>query len=160
MPYCSQASVENYLIGYNAANTASANIVVDSITDATNEINKYLCQRYDVTQWATLTSTPPIITTICKWLAAGYAIEATSRGSKEQMKRSETLINRAMKDIEGIASGELNLVDSSLNEVSTSSDPNDSFSTTENYSNTFNEDDYLTWKSDTTKLTDILSERS
>lgn len=160
MAYCSATSVNNYLIGYNASDTATASVISDSIDDATNEINKYLCNRYDITAWSTLTSTPPTVGTICKWLAAGYSIEAVSRGSKEQLKRSDVLIKRAMDNLEKLSKGELDLVDSSGVEIEESNSATDVFSTTENYSNTFNEDDNLRWKVDADKLTDIQSERS
>jgi len=159
MSYCTSSSIFVYLVGYSASDTATTSIVNDSITDAQNEINKYLGERYDVSLWSTLSSTPPLVTTICKWYAAGLAIEACSRGSKEALKRSEVLIKRATANLEGLESGKLSIVDSSGVLVDKDNDPMQVYSSTEDYSNTFNEDDPLRWKVSAQKNLDIISER-
>lgn len=159
MAYCSSTIIANYLIGYSSSDTATAQIISDSIEDAENEINKYLGERYDVSLWSTLTSTPPIVKTICKWYAAGLAVEACSRGGKEAMKRSEILINRATKNLEKLESGALTIIDSTGSAVVKDNDPMQVYSNTEDYSNTFNEDDSLKWCISRQKKLDIADER-
>jgi phage gp36-like protein len=157
MSYCTTTSVYNYLVGYKSSDTATSNVVTESIADAKNEINKYLGDRYDVTTWDT--ATPPMVNTICKWYAAGLSVEALSRGSKEALKRSEKLIDRATKNLEAINEGKLAIVDSNGDEIAKINDPSQVMSTTEDYSNTFNEDNPLRWKVSSTKITAIKSER-
>lgn len=159
MVYQTTTSVFNYLVGYKSSDTVTANIVSESIDDATNEINKYVGERYDTTVWSTLTATPPIIKTICKWYAAGLAIEACGRGGKEAQKRSEVLIKRATENLKDIESGKLSISDTSGSLVAKTNDPNEVFSTTDDYSNTFNEDSPTLWSVSPQKRLDIASER-
>lgn len=158
--YCSQTQVETYLIGYNVSNTATLSIVTDSISDSKNEIDKFLCGRYDVSVWSTVTSTPPLVQSLSKWLASSYVMEAISKGSKESLARVDRLQKRVMQNLEQLASGELKLTDSTGNVIDQIADAESVYSTTDNYSNTFNEDSPFRWKADKTKLEDISSERS
>lgn len=160
MSYCDSTTVANYLIGYDISDTATAQIVSDSIEDAQNEINKYLGERYDITLWDTSTSTPPLVKTICKWYAAGLAIEACSRGDKETMKRSAVLIERATKNLDDLESGKLTIADSTGAAIAKDNDPMQVYSNTEDYPTTFNEDDPLKWKVSKSKKSDIMSDRS
>jgi phage gp36-like protein len=157
--YVDTDNVFRYLVGYQVTDSTTSDLVDDSIIDAQNEINKYLGDRYDVTSWDTLTSTPPMVSTLCKWLAAGYAIEACGRGGKESIARAKVLIDRAVSNLKSISSGELALVNSLGVEIVKTNDPAECLSTTEDYANTFGEDKALRWKVSKTKLDDLSSER-
>lgn len=157
MTYCTSTKVSNYLIGYNFGNTATSTIVTDSIIDATNEINKYLSDRYDITTWAT--STPPMISSLCKWMAAGYSIEAVSRGDKHQLARAKELLSRSYENLKALADGSAHLVNTAGVSISESNSNNDVISTTSEYSDTFNEGKSIYWKADPVKLSDISKER-
>lgn len=159
MSYCESDSVFTYLVGYSSTDDTTTLIVEDCIIDAQNEINKYLGERYDVTLWDTITSTPPLVNTICKWYAAGLAIEACGRGSKEALNRSKILIDRAKTNLENLESGALSIVDVNGNTIDKDNDPMQVLSNTKDYPSTFDEDDPLKWKVSKNKKLDIASDR-
>lgn len=158
--YCTSTSLQTLMIG-TSFDTVTTSLCTKLITHSENEINKYLSKRYDIGSFNnTSTSVPPIVTSICETLTEGYMHQRMSRGGKESMQRGKELIKQALDNLELISNYKLDLVDSSgdrINDISTGA-----FlikSTTENYSNTFNEDDQLDWVIDSDKLLDIESER-
>lgn len=158
--YATTTSLQTLMIG-TSFDTATTSLATKLITHAENEINKYLSKRYDVSSFNdTSTSVPPIVTSLCETLSEGYMHQRMSRGGKESMARGKELINQCLENLKSIAEYKLDLMDSSgdrINDISTGA-----FlikSTTENYSNTFNEDDPVNWEVDQDKLDDIDSER-
>jgi hypothetical protein len=107
----------------------------------------------------TTTTVPPLINTICKWYAAGLAIEACGRGSKEALNRSKILIDRAKTNLENLESGALSIVDANGNTIDKDNDPMQVLSNTKDYPSTFDEDDPLRWKVSKNKNLDIASDR-
>ena len=161
MAYSSLTLTARYLVGYKTSDSVTAALISDSVDDATNEINKYLAHRYDVAPWGlTLSAVPPIIGSICKFLAAAEVIDALGKGGKETTKRADILRKRAIGNLEMLASGEAILINTAGSAIAMISDPGEVLSTSDSYSNTFNEDDPYHWKTDATKILDIASERS
>lgn len=157
--YATTTSLETLMIG-TTFDTVTTSLATKLITHAENEINKYLSKRYDIGSFNTSTSVPPIITSIAETLAEGYMHQRMSRGGKESMARGKALIDQAIANLNDIANYKLDLIDSNgdqINDLSTGSYLIKS--TTENYSNTFNEDDPLNWEVDQDKLDDVDSER-
>ena len=84
-----------------------------------------------------------------------------SRGGKESITRGEKMIEMAKKNLEDVAAYKFNIVGVGGGLVADSA--NTSYriqSSSVDYSNTFNEDDPLSWAVDQNKLDDIESERS
>ena len=158
--YATSTSLQTLMIG-TEFDTATTSLASKLITHAENEINKYLSKRYDIGSFNdTSTSVPPIVTSICETLAEGYMYQRMSRGGKEAIARSKQYIDQAMSNLQLIADYKLDLVDSSgdrINDLSTGAFQ--ILSTTNTYSNTFNEDDQLNWAVDSQKLDDIDTER-
>lgn len=158
--YATTTSMQVLMIGTNF-DSITTSLCTKLITHSENEINKYLSKRYDISSFNdTSTSVPPIVTTICETLTEGYMHQRMSRGGKDSLARGKVFIDQAISNLNLIAEYKLDLVDSSgdrINDLSTGA-----FvikSTTENYSNTFNEDSQLDWEVDSNKLDDIESER-
>jgi len=158
--YYTTTALATYLIGANTADTATANVMADSIDSAESEIAKYLSKRYSVGDWTTAALAPPIVKTWAQWLSAGFYYEVVGRGSKESFKRSDRLINRAVDNLKLVNSGELDILDTSGSSITEDSSPYEVYSNTDDYSPTFNEDTNTAWKVDSTKLEDIASSRS
>jgi len=108
---------------------------------------------------ATPNTIPPEVSSLSEQLASGYAMEMLSRGSKESLARAKQIISDAIAQLVRLASGEANLVDSSGELISESTDNSSIYCNTEDYATTFNEDSPLKWKVSKTKKTDISSER-
>ena len=147
-------------INFDTATTVLAN---RCITWAENEVNKWLSKRYDIASptFQTVSSIPPMVTSWTEWLSVGYMHDSNSRGSKDSFKRAKIFKDRAMSDLKLVSEYELDLMDSTGSIIIDK--PDNSFqvlSNTDDYSNTFNEDDPLNWKIDSDKLSDIDSERS
>lgn len=158
--YYTTTSLATYLMGTNVSDTATANLMGLNIVDAQNEIDKYVGRRYDVSAWESDSTVPPMIKTWCQWLSAGYYWEASGRGSKESIKRSITIIKRAMDNLKMVSEGDLEILDSSGSALVETSSDYSIYSNTEDYASTFAEDTSTNWKVDPDKLSDIESERS
>ena len=160
MSYCDILDIQARMIG-TTFDTATTNLVTINMEVAESEINKYLSKRYDVSSWDTFTSAPPMVQTLCQWLTIGYSYEDNARGGKDAFTRAERYISRAMKNLIDLRDYKAELVDIDGEVVPDKS--NTAYrvlSNTADYSNTMNEDNYLNWKVDRTKLSDIKNERS
>lgn len=159
--YTTTTSMQILMIGTNF-DSITTSLCTKLITHAENEVNKYLSKRYDIGSFNdTSTSVPPIVTTICETLVEGYMYQRMSRGGKESLARGKVFIDQALENLDLIANYKLDLVDSSgdrINDLSTGAYIIKS--STESYSNTFNEDSQLDWEVDANKLLDIESERN
>ena len=160
MGYATTTSLAINMIGVTF-DTATTALASKKITDAENEINKYLSKRYDITSFQTTTSVPPLVTTLCEKLAEGYIWRSNSRGGKESLARGKELIKEALDNLVLISTYKLDLVNTAGAAIADMS--NTAYrvlSSTTNYVNTFNEDDELNWRVDPNKLEDIDSQRS
>lgn len=157
--YATTTSLQVLMIG-TTFDSLTTSLSSKLITHAENEINKYLSKRYDVSLWNTTTSVPPLVTSLCETLSEGYMYQRMSRGGKDAMARGEVLIKQAIDNLELIADYKLDLLDSSGNVlVDMSNTAYRVLSNTSDYSQTFNEDDELNWKVDSSKLQDIFDSR-
>jgi hypothetical protein len=157
--YATTTSLETLMVG-TRFDTATTALVSKLITHAENEVNKYLSKRYDLSNFDTSTSIPPLVTTLTETLAEGYVYQRQSRGGKDGIARAKMLIDQALENLKLIADYKEDLVDSNGNVIADMS--NTSYrvlSNTTSYANTFNEDDPLNWEVDSAKLDDIETER-
>lgn len=142
--------------------TATSALATEMINDAEAEVNKYLSRRYDISSssFQTTTSIPPIVRSLSTTLAEGYMWQRLSRGGKESLTRGNDLIEGVLNNLKLIAEFEadLSLTDGSLVPEAVSSTSR-VLSNTEDYVNTFNEDDSLSWSVDPDKIDDIADER-
>ncbi len=159
--YCTTTALDTAMIGVTF-DTATTAIATECIDWAENEIDKFLSKRYDLSAntFQTSTSVPPMVQTLCKWLAIGYTYEASARGGKDAFTRGDRYIKRAIDNLEMLADYKLDLVDSSGDVIDDMSQTGYRIlANTETYSETFNEDDPLDWKIDSDKLSDIADGR-
>jgi hypothetical protein len=83
-----------------------------------------------------------------------------SRGSKEGLARAKSYIDDVISNLKLISEYKGNITDTSGSNIPDSADSGYAAeSTTQDYENTFNEDDQLNWRVDPNKLDDIDSER-
>lgn len=158
--FATTTSLQTLMVG-TTFDTATTSLASDCITQAETEIVKILSKRYDISAsyFQTSTATPPMLQTISKWLSAGYLYDWMSRGV-DSHPRSERLIKRAYENLEAMADYKANLLDSAGSIITDRNNSGYSVQcNTSDYSNTFNEDDELSWAVDTDKLDDIESER-
>jgi len=125
------------------------------------DTSEILSKRYDVASAAfqTSTSTPPVVSTLCKWLSAGYMYENLSRGGKDAFKRADRYINKAMGNMGDIVNYKANIVDSTGSAITEGAQSIPLYSNTNEYHDTFAEDDPLCWNIDSNKLDDIEDDR-
>lgn len=142
---------------FDTATTALAN---ECVGNAENKIREILANRYDVSADAfqTTTSTPPVISTICKWLSVGYMYEDLSRGSKDAYARADRYIKKAMDNLTMIQDYKADVLDSTGSALVSAG-----FSlqcNTTDYHDTFDEGPETAWGPDSDKLDDISDARS
>lgn len=154
--YATTTSLNTLMVGYTF-DSATTSIASKCITWAENEIDKKLARRYDVSAFKT--TTPPLITSLCETLALGYLYENVSRGSKESISRAQIMIKRVIENLDELAAGSADVVDSSGDVVADLSGANAVRCNTSDYAPTFAEDDPLKWRVDSDKLDDIKSDR-
>lgn len=146
------------MVGTNF-DTATTSLASKLITHAENEVNKWISKRYDVSSF-TSTSIPPLVTSLSETLAEGYLYQRMSRGGKESLGRGKELISQATENLKMISEYKLDILDANGDVLADMS--NTSYrilSSTSEYSDTFNEDDPLSWAVDQDKLDDIDSGR-
>lgn len=157
--YSTTTSLQVLMIG-TTFDTATTSLASKMLTKAENEINKYLSKRYDVGAFNTSTSVPPIVTSLCDDLAAGYSYLYMGRGGKDSMDRADSFIKPALENLKMLSEYKSNLINSSGGVISDISNTGYQVkSTTSDYSNTFNEDDQINWTVDDDKLDAIDTER-
>lgn len=158
--FATTTSMFTKMVG-TVSDTATTNLASACLTDAENEIKKRLSKRYDFSgsPFLSTTSIPPMITTLAETLAIGYMYENMSRGSKEGFARADRYIKRVTENIQSLLDGEAQLTDSSGNLITEIAGDWATYSSTDNYAPTFNEDDPNSWGISQAKLDDISSER-
>lgn len=157
--YATTTSLAVMMIGttFDSLTTALASKL---ITHAENEINKHLSKRYDISSFQTVTSVPPLVTSLAEQLAVGYMYRHMDRGGEHPDTRPAQIIKPIMENLKAIADYKMDLLNTAgavINDMSNTSYR--CLSTTDGYSNTFNEDDPLNWQVDSDKLDDISDER-
>ncbi len=137
--------------------TATVALAEACIDEAENEIKKQLSERYDLTTayFTEYTSCPPIVRTLATQYSEGLMYEAMSRGSKEGYARADRYLERVMKNLLQIASGEASLFDTAGAVIVADNTKWQVLDNTSGYQTTFNEDNPKNWKVDETKLDDI-----
>ena len=152
--FCTTTSLDT-LMPQTTFDTVTTALAGQCITQAENEIRKRLSRRYDTATDdfnTTSGSVPPMVTTLCEWLAIGYTHEATSRGSKDSFVRADRFIKKAMMNMKDILDREADILDSTgtpLVELSISAALH---SNTKDFHDTFDEGDPLGWVVDKDKL--------
>ena len=160
--YATTSSLEIIMLG-TSFDTATTALMNKMIIHAENECDKYISKRYDVSAYIalTLTSIPPLLTSLTETLSEGYYFMRNSRGGgKDSVEYGKMLVKQAQENLMLIANRKLDLLDTAGNPVNEFA--NASFrlvSNTTNYSQTINEDDELKWTQDGDKLDDIESGR-
>ena len=158
--YATTTSLQTLMVG-TSFDTATTSLATKMITHAENEINKYLSKRYDVGSWNTSTSVPPLVTSLCETLAEGYIYKRLSRGGKDAMARANDLIKQAQDNLMLIMEYKADLIDSNGDVIQDFSQTSYRvLSNSDQYFNTFNEDDELRWQVDPDKLDAIDGERN
>lgn len=158
--YTTTTSLQVLMIGTNFdSNTTS--LVSKMITRAENEVNKYLSKRYDIGAFYTSgASIPPLLTSLCDDLAAGYSYKFLGRGGIDSIQRGDAFIKPAIENLKMISDYKVNLVDASGDVILDMANTGyQAKSTTSEYSNTFNEDPQINWEIDHNKIDDIAIER-
>ena len=133
----------------------------EAVAEAEDQIRTALAPRYDVSSdyFQTSTSTPPVISTICKQLALGHVHETLSRGGKDAFQRADRYKKRGEELLKKIVDREADVVDSSGNVLTERTDAYMVESSTQDYHSTFDEGDPIQWGPDPDKLDDIADER-
>lgn len=157
--YSTLTTLQTLMVG-TQFDSKSTSLATQCLDDAEAEVNKYLSKRYDLTTFNTSTSIPPLVRTLTNRLAQGYMWIHQSRGRKETITYGEKYIKMALENLQMIADYKLDLLDTSGSAVvDTANSSYQILSNTDDYVNTFNEDDPLNWDVDSNKLEDISSER-
>lgn len=152
--YATTTSLEIVMVG-TTFDSLTTSLCTKMITNAENEVNKYISKRYDVSAFTT-TSMPPLLTSLTETLAEGYMYQRMARGGKDGLAHGKALIDMALANLEKIASRELDLLSSAGTPVSEfASSSYQILSSTSDYTPTFNEDSSLDWEVDEDKLDDI-----
>lgn len=159
--FATTTSLAVNMLGYNF-DTATTALATKKITDAENEIKKYLSKRYSFASapFTTYAAMPPLIISLCEKLAEGYMYRSNSRGGKESLTRGKELITEALENLKMIRDYKSDLLNASDGVVSEIT--NTAYAVkcnTSNYSETFNEDDEKNWAIDSDKLDDIADAR-
>jgi hypothetical protein len=152
------AQLQTIMVGTSlSADTATSDVLQACIDDAEAKVREMLSKRYDVSAsyFQTTTSVAPALVPITRWLAAGYAYMHFSRGGKDAFKRSEAYEKKAMDNLKLLMDRSVDLVDSSGAVIAERTDAFQVLSNTDDYTETFAEDDPLHWGVDSDKLDDI-----
>lgn len=158
--YCTSTTLDVKMVGTDFSNTSTAALIPLCIDDAEREINKHISNVYDIANFNTSTSIPPMVRTLCEQLSMGYAYENLARGGKDAYMRSDRLIKRAVENLKDIRDGNAQLFDTSGALIPERDDSDQEvLDNTSDYHTTFNEDNELNWKSDEDKISDISDER-
>ena len=154
--YATTSSYDVILVG-TTLDAATTSVISKCITWAENEINKKLSKRYDISSFQS--TVPPLVTSLCEQLALGYFYDNNSRGGKEGGARADRLIKRVMANLDELAAGKMELVNSAGSIIAPRGSAKGVLSSTSDYRSTFAEDDPLNWSIDSDKLTDISDDR-
>jgi len=154
--YATTTSFSTWLIG-TTMDSATTSLVGQCITWAENEINKKLAKRYDISSFQT--TVPPHVRGMCEQLATGLFYRHNARGGKDGLARAKEFIDPVTKNLEELAKGMLELVNTAGSLITPRGSAKGVLSSTSDYTSTFGEDDPLSWVIDPDKLDDISSDR-
>jgi phage gp36-like protein len=159
--YSTTTSLEILLVGVTF-DTATTSLVSQCITDAENEVDKYLSKRYDMADYMamSLTALPPLLKTLTNQIAMGYYYQNSARGGKDSLDFGDKIIKRATENLILIQERKADLLNVNMEPVAEASTAGYKMvSNTTNYTPTFNVDDPLKWKQDQDQLDDADTER-
>ena len=109
---------------------------------------------------ATSTSTPPLIQTLSQDLSAYYTYRSKFTGDNaNKFEYLDTLMQIALKTLNQIQEGKMDVVSTSGGVVSEISSSSKIYSSTESYTPAFDVDDEFDWAFDTGRLDAIRSAR-
>jgi phage gp36-like protein len=153
-------SISPYMVG-TRFDTATTALAVQCLSDAENEIKKWLAKRYDLSSatFQTSTSAPPVLRSLATRLTVGYMYENMSRGSKEGHARADRYIDSVLDNLKALQDGTVGLVDTTGSAIPESTSEWTIYENVSGYTPTFLEDDPKDWKVSQTKLDDIGDER-
>lgn len=160
--YATVTSLQTIMVGTSFSPSGMTTLADKCITWAENEVNKYLSKRYDLSSatFQTSTSIPPLVTSLTEQLSAAYLQRRLARGDKEQIKMTTSDIEMVVDNLKLIADYKLDLLDTSGDPLTDMSNTAYSVrSNTDDYAQTFDEDDPLNWAIDDEKLELIADER-
>jgi hypothetical protein len=158
--YATTTAIATYLIG-TTMDTATTSLVTKCITNAENEVDKYISERYDVSIWTASGDVPPLVTTWTEKLSLSEYYQFASRGSKDSLARGAQFRKQVIDNLTMIKEYKCNLVDSSGDDIAERT--NNSYrvrSNTTSYTPTFDEGTPLQWTTDPDKLDDIQGAKS
>lgn len=162
MPIIAVADVQAVMVDTNlSVNTATANLAQACIDDAIAKVKEKLARRYDVSSsyFNTTSAAAPALVTISRWLATSYCYSHLARGGKDAFARGNHFEKKAMDNLTQLQERKADLVDQDGAVIAERSDSFQVLSNTQDYSETFNEDNPLKWRPDQDKLDDIADER-
>jgi len=160
--FANVTGLDDIMVGvtFDSATTVLADKM---LTHAENEVKKYLSKRYDLSSptFSTTTGIPPLIRSLTETLAEANVWGRMSRGSKESLARAKAIRKPAIDCLEKIAEYKLDINATSGSVIADfSNTAYQTRSNTSQYTETFGEDDPLSWVVDPDKLDDIKSDRS
>lgn len=159
--YCDTTAMQ--IILTNVDFDTSTSLLVDKcMTNAEQEINKYIGKRFDLSSsyFTTSTSVPPLLRSMCEDLAEAYFYEKGIRASKEGLAKSRQIIKRVTDNLVMIKDREADLFDTAGSLILDKADSNYVLScNTTNYTGTFDLDTSTSWGTDTDRLEDIADSR-
>ena len=158
--FCTTTTLDILMVDTTFDSTTTQ-LADECISNAENEIRKRLSERYDTSADAfqTSSSTPPMVSTLCKWLSQGYMYDNLSRGGKDAFARADRFIKRAMDNMTEVLDYRSNIQDTSGSDLADASTAFQTLSNTKDYHDTFGEDNPLDWSVDSDKLDDLEDER-
>ena len=149
--YATTTSIYTFLIGTDS-DTQTTALIGKCIEWAENEVNKKLAKRYDVS--AFLPDVPPQVRSLTEELAVAYFHFHNSRGSKESITRYKELRKFPDENLDELAAGKCELVNTAGAVIVNPNAPGVLCSTSD-YEPTFDEGNELNWRVDRDKLEDI-----
>lgn len=160
--FCDVDGLDEIMVGvtFDSATTVMAEKM---LTHSENEIKKYLSKRYDLsgTTFTTITGIPPLVRSLCETLSEAYMWQRMSRGGKESLARFKSLRDPVIENLQMIAEYKLDLYNTAGSVITDFSNSAYQVRTnTDGYTETFLEDDPLSWRVDPDKLDDISDDRT
>jgi len=155
--YSTVTSIYPLLVG-TKEDTATSALISSMIDKSEAEVNKWLSKRYDIAAFQT--AVPPLVTQLTNTLTEGYFRKRNGRGSKDALAFGNDLVKEAMDNLQALACGEANLLDTAGSQIPVGDDSYYAvLCNTSDFSPTFNEDKETRWKVDPDKLDEIAGER-
>jgi len=137
--------------------TSTVNTIDRHIKRADALINGYIASRYDVSNFCTIGSVPPLIELLSEDISTYYLMRSEFSNDNQNVNEWVEKYEDAIETLKDLSKGELNLTDKDGNLIDTNETSTIGIiqGTTDNFSPTFDEGDVLNWKVSNDKLSDI-----